>query len=1060
MKKYCLYGELFLSSLKRSIFAIIFTGLFLIPGIISANSAEPTFPAAATEMLLAPQVKISGTVTDASTGEALPGVNVTVEGTTVGTITDIDGKFTLDALEINSVLVVSFVGYKTGRVIYTGQKVLDIEIESDVLALSEVVVTALGIRRDAKSIGYAATSIDNDQIAVSKVTNVGNSLVGKVAGMNVTSLTSGPGGSSKIRIRGQSSFGGFNSPLIIVDGVPFDNTATGALSSEVGGGRSSDSGDGLQSINPDDIESMTVLKGIAASALYGYRAKDGAIIITTKSGRGQQGFGIELSSNTQSSMALDYTDWQYEYGQGENGVRPATVAEAQSTGVWSFGEKFDGAPTPQFDGSTQPYLPHKDRNGFYRSALSSTNGLAFTGGNDDGNFRLSFSNTDAESIVVNSDYHKKILNAGINYNVTKKIIVALNVNYSNEYNKNPPNVGSERVSIPTTMGTLANSIDYRWLQNYVVPETGNEMPLARFTGRNNPYWTAYRQFENVKRDRIFGNVSLRYNLTDWLYVMGRIGQDYYVRSQDYNRATGSRDLSPAPVGFNGSYGQNNSTLREINADFLAGVNRNIGNFGFDLTFGGNSMDRVGTNLFTEVTDFYVSGLYTIGNGITKSPGYNYNHKKVNSLYSALELSYRDLLFINLTARNDWFSTLNPESNNYLYPSASTSFVFSDAFPNRPGWFNFGKLRAAYAEVGGDTDPYTNSLYYGISALQLNGVGLGSISGNISPNPNLRPLKVKEAEFGIELRTLDSRVNLDLSVYRKNTIDEILNVTVSKASGYDQTKVNVGKLKNQGVEVMLTLIPVYGKLIWETSFNGAYNTTKVIELAGGQTRFQVATGYWFGYVAHEVGKPLASVQAFDYRRDDQGRILSSAGKPLLGDLITYGSGIPKTTGAWMNTVTFKGFRLFTQVDLKAGYVLLSNSNFNAYRHGLSKLTLPGREGGVIMDGYNADGTPNTTAVPVEEWYSSVRGLGDMFIYKGDFIKWRTLSLGYDLKTIIKANVFQSLNVSLFVNNVLLLKKYLDNFDPEAQFAVSDNFQGLEVHTLPTTRSYGLNLNVRF
>ena len=1060
MKKDPFYGELYLNSLKRSLFAIIFTGIFLIPGIISANAVESAFPAPATEMSLAQQGKISGTVTDASTGEALPGVNVTIEKTTTGTITDAEGNFTINAPTMNQVVVASFIGYKTGRITYNGQKTLNINLEPDVQALSEVVVTALGIKREAKSIGYAATSIDNEQISVSKVTNVGNSLVGKVAGMNVTSLTSGPGGSSKIRIRGQSSFGGFNSPLIIVDGVPFDNSSTGALSSDAGAGRSTDSGDGLQSINPDDIESMTVLKGIAASALYGYRAKDGAIIITTKSGRGQQGFGIELSSNTQSSVALDYTDWQYEYGQGENGVRPANVAEAQSTGVWSFGEKFDGAPAPQFDGSTQPYLPHKNRNDFYRHALSSTNGVAFTGGNENGNFRLSFSNTDAESIVLNSDYHKKILNAGINYNVTKRIIVALNVNYSNEYNKNPPNIGSERVSIPTTMGTLANSIDYRWLQNYIVPETGNEMPLARFTGRNNPYWTAYKQFENTKRDRIFGNVSLRYNITDWLYIMGRVGQDYYARTQDYNRATGSRDLSPAPIGFNGSYGQNNRTLRELNMDFLAGVNRTMGDFGFDLTFGGNSMDRVSTNLYTDVTDFYVRELYTIGNGITKSPGYGYSQKKVNSLYSALELSYRNLLFINLTARNDWFSTLNPESNSYLYPSASTSFVFSDLFTNKPSWLSFGKIRAAYAEVGGDTDPYTNSLYYGISAQQLNGVGLGSISGSTSPNPNLRPLKVKEAEFGFELRTFDSRLNFDISVYNKNTIDEILNVTISKASGYDQTKVNVGKLKNQGVEVMLTLIPVYGKLIWETSFNGAYNVSEVLELAGGQTRFQVATGYWFGYVAHEVGKPLASVQAFDYRRDDQGRILTSAGKPLLGDLKTFGSGVPKTTGAWMNTITFKGFRIFTQVDLKAGFTLLSNSNFNAYRHGLSKLTLPGREGGVIMEGYNADGTPNTTAVPVQEWYSSVRGLGDMFDYKGDFIKWRTLSVGYDLKNIVKANVFQSLNISLFVNNVLMIKKYLDNFDPEAQFAVSDNFQGLEVHTLPTTRSYGVNLNVRF
>jgi TonB-linked SusC/RagA family outer membrane protein len=1060
MKRTLLFSELYFSSLKKILLFMQFTGILIISGILKVNAIESDNPGYRNDLSLTQQAKISGTVTDASTGEALPGVNIMVEGTTVGAMTDSKGNFSLNAPSMNSVLVISFVGYQTERVTYTGQQRIDIKISSSVQALNEVVVTALGIKREAKSMGYAATAIDNQQIATARVTNIGNSLVGKVAGMNVTSPTSGPGGSSKIRIRGQSSFGANNSPLIIVDGVPFDNTSSGALSSEVSGGRSTDSGDGLQSLNPDDIESMTVLKGVAASALYGYRAKDGAIIITTKTGAGTKGFGVEFNSNTQISQALDYTDFQYEYGQGENGLRPKNVGDAQTSGVFSFGEKFDGAMTPQFDGSMQPYLPHKNRYDFYRKALSSTNSLAFTGGNENGNFRLSFANTDAEAIVPNSDFHKKILNAGVNYKITKKINVSLNINYSNEKNINPPNIASERVCIPATLSTLATSIDYRWLQNYIVPETGDEMPLARFTGRNNPYWTAYKQFENDKRDRLFGNLSIHYDITDWLYIMGRVGQDYYNRYQDYNRATGSRDLSSAPTGFNGNYGQGYNTLRELNMDFLIGAKHKFGDFGTNLTLGGNQMDRVSDNLSTYVENFYVRNLYTIGNGITKSPSYSYAHKKVNSLYGALELSYRSILFLNFTGRNDWFSTLNPESNSYLYPSASASFVFSDAIPGRPGWLDFGKLRVAYAEVGGDTDPYTNSLYYGISSTQLNGVGLGSISSSTSPNPNLKPLKVKEAEFGIELKTFHSRVNLDLSVYRKNTMDEILNVTVSQASGYTQTKVNIGKLRNNGVEALLTLVPVAREVTWETGFNGAYNGSKVLELAGGQTRFQVATGYWFGYIAHEVGKPLASVQAFDYKRDSQGRILSSAGKPLLGDLKTFGSGVPKWTGAWVNTITYKGFRIFTQVDFKAGFVLLSNSNFNAAREGLSKYSLSGREGGVIMDGYNADGTKNTTAVPAEEWYSSVRGLGEMFIFKGDFIKWRTLSIGYDLGRIIKAKVFKGITASVFVNNVMLIKKYLDNYDPDAQFAVSDNFQGLEVNTLPSTRNYGFNLNIKF
>jgi TonB-linked SusC/RagA family outer membrane protein len=1062
MKKDKPFSEPLSGSLKKNLFTLCIAALLILFGILNAQATETYPPKSMADDPEAQQARISGTVTDAATGEALVGVNISVEGTSVGTISDSKGGFSLPAPALNAVLVISYVGYNTERVVYTGQQKIEIKITANVLALNEVVVTSLGIKREARSLGYAAASVDNQQIAVSRVTNVGNSLVGKVAGMVVTAPTSGPGGSSKIRIRGQSSFGGYNSPLIIVNGVPFSNNSIGATSTSYANpnGGSSDAGDGLQSLNADDIETMTVLKGTAAAALYGFRAKDGAIIITTKSGKGQKGIGIEFNSNIQSANALDYTDWQYEYGQGENGVRPTSVADAQSSGVWSFGEKFDGAPTPQFDGSTQPYSPHNNRiKDYYVNGMTYTNSIALSAGYDKGNFRLSFANTDANNIVPNSDFHKKIINANFDYNFTNKLSVNLNANYSNEFNHNPPQIGIESLCIPTTISTFANSIDVNWLKNYKT-EQGTEMPLARFTNRDNPYWTAYEHTEDIHRDRLFGNISLRYQFTDWLYAMGRIGQDYYSRPTNYNVPTGTRWLNAAPTGFNGNFYQDVSTFRELNMDFLVGAKHSFGNLGMDLTVGGNRMDQVTDRMGTSVVNFYVRDLYTIENGQTKSPGYSYGEKKVNSLYGTLELSYKTWLFVNLTARNDWFSTLNPKSNNYLYPSASTSFVFSDVFTNRPEWFSFGKIRVAYAEVGGDTDPYTNALYYGLNANTLNGIGMGNIPSSISPNPDLKPLKVKESEVGLELRTFNSRVNLDISVYKKNTVDEILDVAISSASGYNQTKVNIGKLRNNGIEMMLTLIPVEGNLTWETAFSGAINNSKVVELAGGQTSFRVATGAWVGFIAHELGEPLASVQGFDYKRDDQGRILTSAGKPLLGNLMTYGSGVPTWSAAWTNSFTYKGFHLFIQLDGKGGNVVYSNTAFNALRHGLSKESLPGREGGVTMEGWNADGTPNTTSVPAQAFYSSVRGIGEPFIYKGDYFKLRTISLGYDLKGIIKTDLIRGITVSVFCNNVALLKKYLANVDPEATFATNDNYQGMEVNTLPTTRSLGINLNVKF
>lgn len=998
-------------------------------------------------------------------GQPVAGATIQVKGSATATSTNEEGRFSITVPSSSSVLVITSVGYAPQEIPLNGRNTIDVTLVSNAQNMSEVVVTALGIRRETRRLGYSTATVNTEQLTTNRTTNLGNSLQGKVAGLNVTPPAGGPGASSKIRIRGQSSFGGNNSPLIIVNGIPVNNqnyaAGTGSISNSPAGG-SSDQGDGLQSINQDDIESMTVLKGAAAAALYGFRAKDGVIIITTKTGRGTSGIGVEVNSNFQAEQALDFTDFQYEYGQGEFGKRPATLADAQSSGVWSFGERFDGAPQIQFDGSTQPYLPHKNRiRDFYRTGYSWTNSIALSGGNDKGNFRLSFANTDAEAIMPNSDFQRKVLNLGLNYRFTEKFSAQLNANYSNEYIRNPPQIGIQDMNANTTIYTLANSIDVEWLKNSR-DANGNEMPLSRFTNRNNPYWVTYNRFENVHRDRIFGNASLRYQLLDWLYVQGRIGQDYFTRPYNYNRPTGTRSIGAAPPGlFNGVYYQDVTTFRERNLDFLIGGEKTFGDFGLDVTLGGNSMQQVFDRMRTLVTNFYVRDLYTIGNGGTKEPEYDYSKKRVNSLYGSADLSFANMLYLTLTARNDWFSTLNPQSNNYLYPSVSSSFVFSQAM-KMPAWINYGKVRAAYAEVGGDTDPYSNSLYYAINANTLNSIPLGRINTSISPNPNLRPLKVKEAEAGLELR-LFNRVNLDMSVYRKNTVDEILNVDISNTSGYSQTKVNVGKLKNEGVELLLSVTAVRSKdFRWETSLNGSYNQSEVLQLAEGQKRFDVGTGEFFGTVSHEVGMPLASLRGFDYKRDDKGNILLANGKFLQGNIVTFGSALPKWVGGWLNTIHVKGFRIFTQVDFKAGHKILSNSNLNFLRHGLHKASLVGRQGGVVFPGVNADGSANTTAVEAEDFYATYRGTANAaaFVYKGDFVRWRALSVGYDLSRFVQHSFIKGLNVSLVMNNVLMIKKYLDNLDPEAQVSTSDNLQGIETHTLPTTRSYGMNINIKF
>lgn len=1069
MKKNLDLGLRSYRTLNKLIMTLKMTILIIVFSIsnVMAGALENSIIANTSKSELQQKV-VTGKITDTK-GAVLPGVNISLKGTLIGTIADMEGKYSIPVPEGNPTLVFSFIGFTSLEIAVRGNNTIDVKLSEELTVLNEVVVTALGIKKEAKRIGYSTATVNNENITTNRTINVGNSLEGKVAGLNISAPAGGPGGSSKIRIRGQSSFGGNNSPLIIVNGVPINNNAISAGGSAGNGtgnptGGSSDQGDGLQSINQDDIETMTVLKGAAAAALYGYRAKDGAIIITTKSGSGKAGIGIEINSNFQADKALDYTDFQYIYGQGENGLRPTTVAEAQSSGVYSFGEKFDGALTPQFDGSTQPYSPNKNRiKDFYHTGYNLTNSVALTGQNDKGNFRLSFANTDAEAILPNSDYHKKILNLGLNYKFIPQLTLQLNFNYSNEFNHNPPQIGLQDMNANTTIYTLANSVDVHWLKNTYKDANGNEQPLSRFTNRNNPYWVAYQRFENVHRDRLFGNVSLRYQLLDWLYVQGRVGQDYFTRPYNYDRPTGTRSIGAAASGFNGYYYQDAATFRELNMDFLIGANKTFGDFGVDVTLGGNKMQQTNDDIGASVTNFYVRDLYTIGNGQTKNPFYNYSKKEVNSIYGSAEFSFKNYLYLNLTARNDWFSTLNPKSNNYLYPSASMSYIFTQSFGNVPAWLNYGKLRASYAEVGGDTDPYSNNLYYSVNANQFNGNALGAISGAVSPNANLRPLKVKEAELGLELRTLDSRVNLDVAVYKKNTVDEILKVDISNASGFSQTLVNVGKLENKGIELLLTLVPVKAENItWETGFNTSYNASKVIALANGQQRFDVGTGEFFGFVSQEVGMPLASLRGFDYKRDADGKIITVGGLFQQGNIVTFGSAIPKWVGGWLNTVTYKHIRLFAQVDYKAGFKIMSNSNLNFLREGLSQSSLVGRESGVVFDGVNPDGTPNTTAVPAEQFYTQYRStnIATPFIYDGSFARLRSLSIGYDLSRFVTKALIRELTISAVCNNVWLISKHVDNLDPEASVSTSDNLQGIETHTLPTTRSYGFNINIKF
>ena len=1030
---------------------------------------------------------ITGTVKAGEDASPLTGVTILVKGTNTGTVSDVDGNFSIQAAP-QSILVFSYVGYQTIEVSVGNQSNLEVKMESNIESLGEIVVTSLGIRKEAKKLGYATSTVTKDMVAENRSPNFINTLQGKIAGVNISSLGTGPGGTSKIRIRGQSSIAGQNNPLIVVNGVPIDNTNFGYNPGNAGadnsiglrgGGVTSDGGDGLSSINPDDIESMTILKGATAAALYGSRAKDGVIMITTKT-RGdakQKGIGVTFNSNITTDTPLDFTDYQYEYGQGENGVRPTTANP--TSGQWSFGEKFQpGMTQVLFDNVTVPYEPVYDRvKTFFRNGQNFANTLTLSSGNEKGGFNLSFNNSENKGVVPNNSFNRKILNLGFAYDLSSKLTFTGSANYSKEKNTNPPNIANQDNSMPTSVYTMANSMPFDLLEAKKYNAAGNEFIYSRFMNRTNPYFTLSDQFNNVVRDRLYGNLTLKYNITPWLNIQGRAGQDYWSRDQAYNNfPTGQASLAAAPIGFvNGQFTQESRRFRETNMDLLISASREFGVFGFDLTAGGNKMYRRADQNNVFVQDFVVRGLYTVANGRVKDPIYNLSERAVNSLYGSADISFKRVLFLNGTVRNDWFSTLSPVNRSILYPSVSGSFVFSDAFGSVPSWLSFGKLRLAYAEVGSDTDvnPYANNLFYGVNAnLFPNPAGapqpLGGASGNVLPNANLKPMRTTETEAGLELKLFQNRVALDFAVYQKFTEDQIVSAQISDGSGFTNTLINSGKSRTNGFEGLLNLVPIKtGDFQWDLTFNGSFNKTKVLRLLTDTEgeRITVGTHVFNGELRQVVGQEMGQIYGFGYRRDAQGSIIFGGNGIALRtlDLISFGSALPKWTGGINNGISYKEFSFSFLIDFKLGNMMLSGTNFNLVRHGLHKITLPGRDGGIIGEGVNDKGEVNTVKANIQPYWEVVRSLAliEPVVYNGGYWKLRQITAGYDFTRLIPANMpIKGIKLSFVANNVLMLKKWIPNIDPESFGYSSDNLVGMESTGLPTTRSIGFNLNVKF
>lgn len=1026
-------------------FKLIAIPLFLLVGLVATAQTR----------------SISGVLKEETTGNAIGAATVKVKGQSIATTTNAEGEFTLSVPSGPIVLEVTSVGYTTKEVsVGEGSNVVNISLAQSTEELGEVVVTALGITKEARKLGYAVTSVDGDLLSKGRETNIANSLSGRVAGLKVTGTNSGPGGTSKVLLRGMPSMNSGGSPLYVINGIPIDNTQRGSAG-EWGG---SDDGDGIGNINPDDVETMTVLKGQAASALYGARASNGVIIITTKKGK-KNDFSVDYNLNYMADKAIDFTDFQYEYGQGQQGSKPTDVLSARNSNRMSWGEKLDGSQVIQFDGKQYAYSAVKDNiKNFYRTGSAFTNTVAFSGGGDKGAFRLSLSNLDANSIVRNSGLDRKTANFNVEQKITDRLTANVVVNYIDEKSKLRPQLSDGPMN-PNNFQFLASNVNQAIFAPGYDTTTGFETQFSDDEYVSNPWFVVNQYVNDLSRKRWITSSSLKYDFTKWLYAQARVGYDIIndnlLKAEPWGTAY-TQDK-------HGNLQDKASAQRmELNVDGLIGASHDItDNFSFDAAIGANLRKNQYEKVAVGGSYFLIPYQYTLGNvrNPRTDPNSNYDFWKteVHSAYYTFDLAYKNYLTLSTTGRYDAYSTLPSTNNTIFTPSVSAGFIFSElANINN---LNFGKLRLSYAQTSGElADAYKTALYYTLGS-PLGGIPTGSFSTDL-PNLFLKAFVTTEVELGAELKFFKNRLNFDIAVYKKKTKNEIMPTTYSPATGATSGVVGTGSTENKGLELQITGTPVAtSSFSWVSTFNFTTVSNRILETdADGKNQNLGQNRGTLGNAVTAFVKGYAGPQilAYDYARTDKGEmIVDAAGLPVRGELIPMGSVLPKAYGGWNNQFNVKQFNFSVLIDYNFGNKILSATKYYALRRGLDQSTLEGRDG--VVKGVHADGTANTTSASAQDYYTALaNNVTSVTVLDGDYIKLRQLSLGYNLgENIVNATrIFSNIQISLVARNLAVLMKNSDNIDPEANFASNIRYAGIEGTSLPSTRSFGINVSCKF
>lgn len=1008
------------------------------------------------------QITIQGNVIDQSDQSPLFGVNVYEEGfPSQGTTTDLEGSFEIEVSSLEGILIFSYVGYQEIRVPINGKNLINVAMSSGV-GLNEVVVTALGIEREEKALGYSVQEVSAEKLTnVRAGNNMLNALTGKVAGLQTTSASNGLTSSSRLVIRGESSLNiNDNSPLIVVDGIPINNSIYG-----VGGGSTNQSdmptdyGNGAAEINPEDIETISVLKGAAAAALYGSRASNGVLLITTKSGQGQQGLGVSISSSTMFSSPLVLPEIQKQYGGGWGLVYYPDFGT-------NFGPELntgnvavqDGSPNFE-TGEELPFDQRFDFDDFFQTGISANNQISITGGYDAGSFRLSYANSYNEGIVPNTDLKRNNISFNSTYKVSDWWSVDLTANYINSNSDNVPVAGYGSQGVMYTLLWNYNNVDLDWLKNYWA-EGGEDFSQRNiFSWADNPWLIVNENLNGFDKDRLFGKISTNFQITPELSLMLRSGTDYFDDLRTSRRPIGSQRYP------NGMYREQNITFREVNTDFLLTYNKRFTNVSTVVSVGANRMNQDLTENFIEGRGLAIPGIYTLSNiNVTPIMSRYNGSKRINSIYAFANLGYKDFLYLDLTARNDWSSTLPSENNSYFYPGASLSFIPSEII-NMGNAVDYLKLRFNVARVGSDTDPFQLTRTYQFATLP------NSVTNPaLLPNSNLKPVQTDSYEFGVQGKFFKNRVGVDLTYYNTISRDQIISAGVSQTSGFSSTVINAGEIESEGIELALNATPVQMKnsFQWDLGINFTRNRSYVNELAEGIETFIVGYGPNGTTVEARPGGRMGDIYGEVFLRDPNGEIVfGENGLPLIDpERKSIGNYNPDFMVGLTTSLSFKGFFANVLFDIRRGGVIYSYTNAIGAESGLLTHSLPGRVEGLVGEGVMLDDqgnyVTNTTNVSPETWYYGGfyrRSNVEANSFDADFTKLRELSIGYRLPFEVARKLgLSSLSIAFVGHNVALWTD-VPNIDPESHALNGGTLvPGFEVTQLPSTRSFGVKLNV--